>query len=515
VSPTGSDSNPGTQAQPFRTIQKAANTVNPGDTVIVENGVYTYSGSNPCGRTVVCLTRGGVSGRLVTFRSRNKWGAKIDGQNTAGAGFGFGGANYVRIQDFEVYGVANAGGSASGVEVLDGGRFSEIIGNRIHNIGRVCTDTANGQAAIYIKQNNVLIEGNTIHDVGRLTPGQNGCSPSNNYYQNHDHGVYHSAGDDITVRNNIIYNVKQGWAIHAYPNARARMNILNNTIAFSSQYSGKLGAIIIYDGDVSDSNISNNIFYQVSTAAIYIGGSGTSFSNVRIGNNIVSNGTILYTASGIDISGISGLSTNRTNADPEMVNPAGFDFHLRGDSLAIDSGVTVPVPTDFEGRRRPQGAGFDVGAYEYSSSSVSLLRTPKSMAKSVFVKQAHVLNARPAEAIPRESEKQAFKAEGLRFQPDVPGGFNISGPQAVPFRPGLFIPEDQRMGRRLADQRQIVFAVGGEGWAFPLIAVEDYPHISLAADQARDRPFVRAEPMEHLVDGPRVAREFPAVYVKN
>ena len=106
--------------------------------------------------------------------------------------------------------MANAGGSASGVEVLDGGRFSEIIGNRIHNIGRVCTDTANGQAAIYIKQNNVLIEGNVIHDVGRLTPGQNGCSPSNDYYQNHDHGVYHSAGDDITVRNNIIYNVKAG-----------------------------------------------------------------------------------------------------------------------------------------------------------------------------------------------------------------------------------------------------------------------------------------------------------------
>ena len=82
VSPAGSDSNPGTQDQPFRTIQKAANTVNPGNTVIVENGVYTYSGSNPCGRTVVCLTRGGESGRLVTFRSRNKWGAKLDGQNT-------------------------------------------------------------------------------------------------------------------------------------------------------------------------------------------------------------------------------------------------------------------------------------------------------------------------------------------------------------------------------------------------------------------------------------------------
>src|SRR5262245_20258907 len=71
------------------------------------------------------------------------------------------------------------------------------------------------------------------------------------------------------------------------------------------------------------------------------------------------------------------------------------------------------------------------------------------------------------------------------------------------------------MGRRLTDQRHIVFTVGGEGWPFPLIAVEDYPHISLAADQTRDRSFVRAEPLEHLVDGPRVAREFPSIDIKN
>src|SRR5262245_2063817 len=116
VSPTGSDSNPGTEAQPFGTIQKAANVVSPGNTVIVEDGVY--NGSNQCSNAVVCLTRGGSAGQLVTFKSRNKWGAKIDGQNgVAATGFAFGGANYVRIQDFEIYGVANAGGSASGIEV--------------------------------------------------------------------------------------------------------------------------------------------------------------------------------------------------------------------------------------------------------------------------------------------------------------------------------------------------------------------------------------------------------------
>src|SRR5262249_9886170 len=146
VSPTGSDSNPGTQDQPFRTIQRAADGVNPGNTVIVEDGVYTYSGSNQSSKTIVCLTRGGATGQFVTFKSTNKRGARVDGQNgVAAAGFGFGGANYVRIQDFEIYGVANAAsGGASGIDVFNSGRFSEIIGNHIHDNGHVCTDTSQG-----------------------------------------------------------------------------------------------------------------------------------------------------------------------------------------------------------------------------------------------------------------------------------------------------------------------------------------------------------------------------------
>jgi hypothetical protein len=39
--------------------------------------------------------------------------------------------------------------------------------------------------------------------------------------------------------------------------------------------------------------------------------------------------------------------------------------------------------------------------------------SPSHYIHSVFVKQAHVLNARPAEMIPGESEEQAFQTERL------------------------------------------------------------------------------------------------------
>src|SRR5262245_14808332 len=149
------------------------------------------------------------------------------------------------------------------------------------------------------------------------------------------------------------------------------MNILNNTFAFTNQNPGKYGAIIIFDRmTVSDSDISNNIFYQVNTAAIYAGGSSPSFSNVRASNNIIQNGAILIADSGVGTGGLN-LINNRENTDPGMVGPASYDFHLQASSLAIDSGATVPVPTDHEGRPRPQGSGYDIGAYEFSSSGMS------------------------------------------------------------------------------------------------------------------------------------------------
>jgi Protein of unknown function (DUF1565) len=68
VSPSGSDSNSGSQASPFQTIGKAAGTVNPGVTVVVENGIY---------HETLNLTRGGNANAYVTFISQDKWGRRL------------------------------------------------------------------------------------------------------------------------------------------------------------------------------------------------------------------------------------------------------------------------------------------------------------------------------------------------------------------------------------------------------------------------------------------------------
>ncbi len=60
VSPTGDDANPGSLARPFRTIQKAADLMQPGDTCYVRGGTYRES---------VTLKRSGRPGAPIRFRA--------------------------------------------------------------------------------------------------------------------------------------------------------------------------------------------------------------------------------------------------------------------------------------------------------------------------------------------------------------------------------------------------------------------------------------------------------------
>jgi len=323
VSTVGRDDNPGTEDRPFATVQRAADLVLPGDVVTIEDGVYTGVGAGtPCApstKPVVCVTGGGTSTAPVTFRARHPLKARLSGRNNSSTdGFRLmSGVSYVRIEGFEIFGMGNESGSASGIELYAGGYGSVIAGNDIHDIGRLCTHTTNGQVGVFIEQPHVTVTQNQIHDIGRYMVGENGCTVG--YNASTDHGIYVNGNrsaaipgaDDVVIDRNVFYNNKRGWSVQLYAGTIARARIVNNTFAFGNPYQD---GYIVLGAPTVDSVIANNTFYSPRTAAIYYY-RGTD-AGLQIRDNTVA-GAALMTAmpSGATVDG------NRTVAAMSVVLP--------------------------------------------------------------------------------------------------------------------------------------------------------------------------------------------------
>ena len=352
VDAAGNDANAGTSAAPWRTLQHAADVTSPGDTVIVNDGVYTGGGN------VVTISRSGTAAGWLVFRAAHLWGAVIDGQNNSSTvGVEING-NYVRVEGFEVrntsrYGIDAYGGSES----VGGNHDVDVVRNHIHDIGHICTGDVGGIVGVDAYSDNLVIERNVIHDVGRLGPGEQGCVEPNANWQNHDHGVYHGIGNNVVIRNNVFYNFTHGWAIQRYNGNGAvttGLTIVNNTFAFPNPW--RDGHIIIATG-VTNLVIANNIFYQPTTAGVWLDTGG--LTNATVSNNI-SFGAVASTGSGAT------LSANLNNTDPQFVNVGGLDFRVVAGSPAIGAGLPLSiVSNDISGAARPATGGYTIGAYEF------------------------------------------------------------------------------------------------------------------------------------------------------
>src|ERR1700678_1442027 len=108
VSTSGSDSNPGTLAAPWLTIQKAANTATAGATVYVFGGVYTE---------IVSFPNSGTAKAPITFQSYPGQTAIIDGtgltvSGTQGLITISGALSYITVSGFELRNLSTSNGDA-------------------------------------------------------------------------------------------------------------------------------------------------------------------------------------------------------------------------------------------------------------------------------------------------------------------------------------------------------------------------------------------------------------------
>jgi Right handed beta helix region len=321
VSNSGSNGNPGTAQRPWRTIQRALDTLRPGQSALVRSGTYVEDlDMRRSGRRSAPITVAGYPGERPVLRSAG--GHPLEVSSSGG---------YFRFRRFVIE--RHPGSSGGNIDIY--GRHVEIAGN-IVRYGR--------DQGIYTAEESahVRILRNRIHHNGEGIDHQS-------------HGIY-LQGDDHLVANNLIHDHPEGFGIQVYDEG-SRARVVNNTVVGS----GHSGIVVGGSGGVHDVAIRNNIFAFNSKWGIQHDSDcphGTvADHNVLYGNR--------WGAVQRGCPGLRRAGGNRGGA-PRFANLAHGDLRLRPGSAAVGAALASWVPRlDFSGRRRPQGRRPDAGAYEY------------------------------------------------------------------------------------------------------------------------------------------------------
>ncbi len=402
VSTSGDDSaNAGTESSPWKTIRKAADSVEPGDTVLILAGSYDER---------VKLKRGGAGNHPVVFRSATPLAARVL------HGFSID-ADYVSVEGFDI--THDKGGwLENGVWMA--GNHVLIAGNYIHDVpgaGIQPSWSGDGWNHVTLSKNRIyncnsglsasgydwLIENNEVERLHNTGAGDSDYSRlfgrkivfRGNFFHGTSQdeiGSSHVDGwqffsnngeslDDVLIEGNTVEDFHQGAMLSG---AGLGTITFRNNVITSKSWGGAWG---ICGGDVPNARIIalNNTF-----KVLYHGiGVRNAFEsgNLEVWNNIIYNSSSAYWSENVPIAGSHNLiflDTGRTmgsncregdlcDTDPLFVNVRNgdednWDFGLQPGSPAIDNGIDLSsqygFTTDFNGKARPAGSGWDIGAFE-------------------------------------------------------------------------------------------------------------------------------------------------------
>jgi len=399
-----------------------------GDTLIVGNGTYdeiitdltgttsyvvrppsgsswssptTIKAENPLGATIVVTSPPGGWGSIMEFDSNSSYivfeGFVLDGQFARDPLVGMDvAAHHLRFKDMELKNSAGSGfqGEASNWE---------FINLHIHHSGWTATNntsctqgncpTTCGQSSNFCLQVGSIYSWAKCHGFchGFYIKGSGHLIDGGYFHDNDDQAVQLYAGNS-TVRNaTMSYN--PNWGVGSFGSSNTIYNNVfnhcgNNTLDGSGGFAAS-GAIILSGGTNTvvgntiynsggtngvygvydrnhNSTIKNNLFVNLPVTAergyIYGEGGGGASGNWYVTNGVNASliaGNICDNNTMVGCTAVSASSTF-------FVNPGAVDFHNASGAPQLNAGVTLGTlyDVDHDGGARPQGTGWDVGAYE-------------------------------------------------------------------------------------------------------------------------------------------------------
>jgi parallel beta-helix repeat protein len=360
VSSTGSDSNPCTQSNPCATPNYVVNNkAAAGDTVQVAAGTYDYGSSE------VHFTKSGAAGKYINLICATRGACKIQNSVSGNSTVVEIDSNYFIFDGFEVTNTSS-GGNNIGIYIRSS--FVKATRNKIHHIETDCSTSGGGGIEAYKGSHDLTVDSNLVWDIGWPDGGSPKCSSST---VQTDGLNLETDGANVVATNNVVYHVSGGWGIAVGPgSAGSTMNpatVSNNTV-----FSNSNGGIVLVNS-TDYSTVTNNIVLNNGSVRAQCGintvypGNGTDGHILEANNNVYGNAGGDYCAAGTPI------QQNNISVNPALgtifanwqANGSG-DYHQKAGSPTINNGTssTGALTTDFDGNPRPQGAAFDIGAYE-------------------------------------------------------------------------------------------------------------------------------------------------------
>lgn len=366
-------------------IQQAVDAADPGDQVLVTNGVYKTGGRPANGlltnRVAVTkpVTIQSINGPLVT---------SVKGYQDLVSGTAMGAVRCVYLTNGAVLSgfTLNAGGTRS-----SGGSTNDLVGG-----GAFCESTN----AILT---NCIIAGNwsaasSYGGGGSYSGTVIGCTLTNNEANTYGGAAYQSVLTDCLVISNLA-QTGEGVAFCRLDHCRVIGNQRGSPFFFSSEgggaYRSSLNSCILSGnsadtgGAASASTLINCLV--LTNSAVSRGG----YNGGNIYNSYLTNCTLAFNTGGGAIGGalincvaiyngvwnysgtavhfccttpMPGSGLGNLASDPRFLDAVAGDLRLQSDSPCINAGNNSNVTTtDLDGNPRIVGGTVDIGAYEFQS----------------------------------------------------------------------------------------------------------------------------------------------------
>ncbi|MGA7741313.1 MAG: choice-of-anchor Q domain-containing protein [Polyangia bacterium] len=420
VTASGSDSNDGSFANPWKTIPKAKNSLSAGDIAYLGTSAgdtlaqTVEDSSSPYGCALGMSSNDGAnSGTANAPKALVAYpGASVTIGVVSGLERGILTPAIAGTFDYWVISQLSIRGETEAIDLEGGAVGWRIVGNDIscpNGSGESgCVTGGQGDNTAGLK-----LFGNVVHDAAA------NVATITKYY----HGIYFGS-DSIELGWNTVRDGKTCRAIQFHDSAGPNEfdlvvhdNVIHGTVCDGLNFASvdpSQGAVVAYNNviydvgqgpDPADGSSDYTCIYVANITNQGSPGSG----NVQLYNNTLYNcgsrGTgssgAIALASGpvgvqmddnliVALTNESYFSSDTGNAptisgsnnllygagtppsflsasvsgDPMFVDPTSYDFHLTSSSPAVDHGKTTSATTDIDGNPRPQGSAFDIGAYE-------------------------------------------------------------------------------------------------------------------------------------------------------